>query len=96
MRVEWAKAHARVERWEEEIELLLEEMRRVPWYMKWKTQWWVDQAAGRGDEVSPLLKSGCRAYAAKQAYIWSSLGEKFRGMWTPLLEQYGISVEWPA
>lgn len=81
---------------------MLEEMRRVPWYMKWKARWWINQAGGRDVDpvpplkaTSPLLKAGCRAYAAKQAYIWLSLEEKFRDIWTPLLIEYKFSVEWP-
>lgn len=95
MRVEWAKSHARVERWQEELELVIEEMRRVPWYMAWKTSWWIARAEGRTDG-SPLLQAGCCAYAAKQAFIWFALGDKFISMWTPILEQYEISIDWPS
>jgi hypothetical protein len=43
MRVEWAKARARVMRWKEELLLVQEEMRRVLEYHKWKAAWWRTQ-----------------------------------------------------
>ncbi len=44
VRVEWAKMRARVFHWREEKELLVEEMRRVVEYFKWKSAWWTDRA----------------------------------------------------
>ena len=40
MRVEWAKAKARMMRWKEELMLIQEEMRRVIVYHKWRADWW--------------------------------------------------------
>jgi len=40
MRVEWAKTKARCVRWEEEVELLQEEMCHVIAYYGWKARWW--------------------------------------------------------
>ncbi|KAJ7846077.1 hypothetical protein B0H14DRAFT_2584366 [Mycena olivaceomarginata] len=66
IRVEWAKARARAERWREELILLEEEMRRVLEFCAWKAHWWDDRAEARSD-VMPELAEGLRAYALAQA-----------------------------
>ena len=38
--MEWAKSRAWKNRWEEEVESTLEEMRRVLCYMDWRAQYW--------------------------------------------------------
>jgi len=43
MRVKWAKTHARANRWQEEVILLMEEMRHVVVYLDWKALWWRTQ-----------------------------------------------------
>ncbi|KII90795.1 hypothetical protein PLICRDRAFT_67573, partial [Plicaturopsis crispa FD-325 SS-3] len=40
LRVEWAKSKARADRWEEEVHLLLEKMRRVLAFGSWQGEWW--------------------------------------------------------
>ncbi|KAG6822177.1 hypothetical protein H0H92_014954, partial [Tricholoma furcatifolium] len=40
MRIDWAKAMARLSRWEEEVELVQEKMRRVIMYFTWCAAWW--------------------------------------------------------
>lgn len=40
LQVEWAKAQARKQRWEEEVLLIHEEMRRVVMFYEWKAHWW--------------------------------------------------------
>ncbi|KAJ7301784.1 hypothetical protein DFH08DRAFT_723840 [Mycena albidolilacea] len=72
--VEWARAQARKERWEEEVMLLREEMRRVLRYLEWQARWWRDQASRRSD-WDPATAAGAKAYALKQA-TWS---ERLRG-----------------
>lgn len=39
VRVEWAKAKARRDRWTEEVELLREKMRRVLQSLEWRERW---------------------------------------------------------
>ncbi|KAF9023539.1 hypothetical protein BDZ89DRAFT_955587, partial [Hymenopellis radicata] len=39
LRIEWCKARARKLRWQEEVELLLEEMRRIIEFHRWKGSW---------------------------------------------------------
>lgn len=66
LRVEWAKCKARAARWEEEIRILLEEMRRVIAFGEWKADWWDSQAERRAG-VDMILKEGLGAYAAEHA-----------------------------
>jgi hypothetical protein len=40
VRVEWAHAKAWKMRWQEEVELLQEEMRRTLQYLEWQAVWW--------------------------------------------------------
>lgn len=66
LRVKWAKAKARADRWEEEVILLDEEMHHVLEYCKWKEAWWMQQVGARKD-ILPQLEEGLCAYAAEQA-----------------------------
>ncbi|KAG1800908.1 uncharacterized protein HD556DRAFT_1430245 [Suillus plorans] len=42
--IEWCKARARAARWSEEVDLLLEEMRRVLVYLEWEIEAWRSRA----------------------------------------------------
>ena len=66
LRVEWAKCKARAARWEEEVRILLEEMRCVIAFGEWKADWWESQAERRAD-VDAIQKEGLRAYAVEHA-----------------------------
>ncbi|KAJ7856844.1 hypothetical protein B0H14DRAFT_3448242 [Mycena olivaceomarginata] len=65
IRVEWARVRARKDRWDEEVMLLREEMRRVLRYLEWQAQWWRDRATRRKDWDSATA-AGAEAYALKQ------------------------------
>ncbi|KAF7308292.1 CxC2 domain-containing protein [Mycena chlorophos] len=47
MRVQWTRALARKERWQEEVMLLEEEMRRVLRYLDWRERRWTSSASWR-------------------------------------------------
>lgn len=64
--MEWAKAKARADRWEEDVELLDEEMRRVLVFCEWKADWWMKQVPLRRALDAPLAE-GLHAYASEQA-----------------------------
>ena len=64
--VEWAKAKAHMERWEEEVISLDEEMRRVLMFCQWKSAWWLEQVPLR-EGLHPQLAEGLQAYAEGQA-----------------------------
>lgn len=66
IRIEWTKAHARAERWREELILLEEEMRRVLVFCQWKAEWW-DRRQQMRAEVDSELAEGLAAYAKEQA-----------------------------
>lgn len=66
LKIEWCKARARSERWEEEVILLVEEMRRVLAYGRWKAEWWRGKV-GRRSNVSPEVLEGIDAYAEEHA-----------------------------
>jgi hypothetical protein len=64
--IEWTKACARADRWQEELILLEEEMRRVLKFCEWKALWW-DQRVNCGLDVAPALTEGLQAYVLMQA-----------------------------
>lgn len=96
MRPEWAKSQARMQRWEEEVLIIIEEMRRVIAYCEWKASWWRARGglrcvAGAGD-VSIL--EGVEAYAHKQAAMSETLASQCALYWLPALWKQGITPEW--
>ncbi|KAG2037090.1 hypothetical protein BDR03DRAFT_934153 [Suillus americanus] len=80
LRIEWCKTRARRNRWFEEIQLLLEEMRRVLEFLDWQTKWWEARVTLRVAEQSED-NEGLVAYAKRQAAIRRSLSAKFRASW---------------
>ncbi|KAF7321419.1 CxC2 domain-containing protein [Mycena kentingensis (nom. inval.)] len=57
MRVEWARALARKDRWTEEVALLEEEMRRTLRYLDWQEEWWRNRVSAR-DRLEPGTAAG--------------------------------------
>jgi hypothetical protein len=94
MRVEWAKVMARAARWNEELLIVQEEIRRVLAFFSWKSSWWIDQAARRKINNDAALVDGIHAYAYKQAAIQSRMRERCASYWLPVLEQHGITPSW--
>ncbi|KAJ7839976.1 hypothetical protein B0H14DRAFT_2360894, partial [Mycena olivaceomarginata] len=82
LRAEWAKAWARTRRWTEEVELLREEMRRVPVTLRWKAGWWVERSTV--DEFEGYHAEGARAYAFRQAELLRRISDHFEELWAPL------------
>ncbi|KAJ6459360.1 hypothetical protein C8R47DRAFT_1226636 [Mycena vitilis] len=80
VRVEWCRARARKLRWEEEVWLCREEMRRVLRYLAWQASWWRDRVDSRPD-ASPEVQAGVRAYALKQADLHTRLAAHFGTVW---------------
>ncbi|KAG0703197.1 hypothetical protein DFH29DRAFT_981987 [Suillus ampliporus] len=83
LRVEWCRARARAHRWQEEVQLLHEEMRRVLAFFEWQAVWWETQGSER-TFGSPEAAEGVVAYACHQASLWQSLASHFRSLWPPL------------
>ncbi|TRM57974.1 hypothetical protein BD626DRAFT_411071, partial [Schizophyllum amplum] len=81
VRVEWAKARARSERWREEVDILKEEMRRVLRFLQWRVGWWKTRAAFQAD-VDPAGRAGIQAYAQRQAHLMQQLQTAFHATWS--------------
>jgi len=86
-RLEWSKAYARQARWSEEVALLREEMRRVLVFLGWKSNDWLQK--GDSKVVSALTDcphqlEGLRAYACRQANVFSDIHNHFLGIWMGL------------
>ncbi|KAF8170461.1 hypothetical protein K438DRAFT_1729650 [Mycena galopus ATCC 62051] len=80
VRVEWARAKARKTRWEEEVQLLEEEMRRTLRYLEWQASWWETRQDAR-PQASSDLRAALRAYALKQAWLHRRLRDFFKSQW---------------
>ncbi|THH17670.1 hypothetical protein EUX98_g9084 [Antrodiella citrinella] len=93
MRVEWCQMLARAERWEEEVILLREEMRRVVAFMEWKALSWRNEIGMRTD-VSLSLASGLGAYANKQAAVYDKLVLQFVQEWYLVMDDEDILNLW--
>ena len=93
MRVEWAKARARMMRWKEELLIVQEEMRRVIEYLRWKATWWQARTSLRGHHDSGIV-SGISGYANKQAAICGGMAEQCASYWVPCLKDKDITPSW--
>jgi hypothetical protein len=79
LRIEWAKAYARSRRWDEEVQLLREEFRRVPITLEWQAKMW-ERRASEVDVGTGVLEQayaeGMVAYALKQEALLHDIGER--------------------
>lgn len=91
LRVEWAKAKARAERWEEEVVLINEEMRRVLVFCRWKATWWKEQVGFRTTTV--LIDAGLRAYSERQAAMEDNIAALFSRKWEAVRVQAWPVIE---
>ncbi|KAK6992988.1 CxC2 domain-containing protein [Favolaschia claudopus] len=80
VRVEWATAKARRDRWSEEVDLLREEMRRVLRFLRWRAVWWEEHRVVER-VVSPEVKKGLQAYASQQAAMTRQISRQFKQSW---------------
>ncbi|KAJ7026086.1 hypothetical protein C8F04DRAFT_966920 [Mycena alexandri] len=80
LRVEWSRAKARKTRWEEEVMLLREEMRRVVRYLRWQAEDWGKKGdvTVSMDDISAPTQLGKVAYAAKQAALYDELADFYK------------------
>lgn len=94
VRVDWARARSRAHRWREECTLLVEEMRRTVVTLVARADEWVERAKV-GHEVSEDIARGIRAFAHRQANVWSSHAIQCMREWIPFLEKSNITIVWP-
>jgi hypothetical protein len=93
LRVEWSKSQARKMRWEEEVHIIQEEMRRTIVYYEWKQQWWLKQNPWPTTSED-TIQHGILAYSQKQAHYCKCMAESFAMAWLPFLRSEGITPEW--
>jgi hypothetical protein len=93
LRVEWSKSQARKMRWEEEVQIIQEEMRRTIVYYEWKQQWWLEQDC-QPTTRDDIIRQGIAAYSQKQAHYCRCMAESFAIAWLPFLQSEGIKPEW--
>ena len=91
--MEWSKSQARKMRWEEEVQIIQEEMRWTIIYYEWREQWWLKQDV-RQATSDDSIRHGLTAYSHKQAYYCRCLGESFAIAWLPFLQSVDIKREW--
>ncbi|KAJ7030565.1 hypothetical protein C8F04DRAFT_1263687 [Mycena alexandri] len=94
LRVEWARAKARKTRWDEEVNLLREEMRRVLRYLEWETQTWRAHTTASRDagDLPIATRAGLEAYAIKQAAVHERLRAFFYAKLNVSLDAAAASV----
>ena len=97
IRAHWARCQARAEHHEEEVELILEEMRWTLEFFKWKSHWWLTIQNERGTSAAPpdpQIQHGLWAYANRQASMYSSLVNMYMNHWRKFLTQHSLGLEW--
>ncbi|KAF7319065.1 CxC2 domain-containing protein [Mycena chlorophos] len=81
VRVEWCKARARKQRWDEEVELVREEMKRVLRSLSWEQKQWQQRADCVREDVDGEVAAGLRAYALRQVAMRKRIAEGFYAEW---------------
>ncbi len=78
LHIEWCKSHAHAQRWQEECDLLMEEMHHVEIMFQPYSDLWVRQA-----EQTAL--PGPKAYTFRQAAMWSDLHSSAATQWKEMM-----------
>ena len=87
----WCNQKAKSERWDEELELVQEEMRRCIAYWTWESMRWLDIQAKRAD-IPPHVIEGAITYAHRQSVMQTALITKAREHWNPTLEANSLMM----
>lgn len=93
MCAEWAQTRARMCRWDEEVLIIQEEMRRVLAFFEWKSRWWLEQG-NRRQGLESSIESGVIAYAHKQANLCLCMAARCAVYWLPIMKKYSIDPTW--
>ena len=96
IRAEWCRLQERLARFEEEVGLTTEEMRRVLTFFEWKACWWESSAASRREQgsIDEQTKVGIEAYAYGQAEVYRQMITVFVSDWHTLLESNDLASSW--
>jgi hypothetical protein len=81
-RVNWLRARARHQRWEEEIQLLQHEMTWTQLWFEQQQQMWKKR---HRSTISQMCK-GHEVYAAKQVWVWSQFLHDARNSFADTVE----------
>ena len=94
-RVQWAKCQARAERYEEEVELTVEEMGRTLRYFEWKRDWWLSFVSAKSNASFPVdVQAGLCAYAYRQSSVYDDLIASFVNHWRKYLLANSLGTIW--
>ncbi|KAJ7216220.1 hypothetical protein C8J57DRAFT_1096179 [Mycena rebaudengoi] len=69
VRVKWLKVLSRKKHWEEEVQVLQEEMRHILRFLRWLTLWWEGRQQARTTDISREMNAGLDTYTARQATL---------------------------
>ena len=95
MCIEWCKAVARAEQFREEVELVVEEMRRTLLFFEWAAGNWEQMGEARvGEPIDEGTVVGIKAYAACQAVLYRQLVNVFIQDWYETLEHKSLGSHW--
>jgi hypothetical protein len=76
-RVNWFRAKARNERWDEELKIVENEMKwTIAWFLYQEERW-----KKRVDWAREMNLEGHRCYAEKQVYSWEKMRERCQETW---------------
>lgn len=95
--VDWAKAHERAKRFEEEVEMCVEEMRRTLVFFSSKALEWEEHAKARTHSSNPHpeeVLQGLQAYAHRQSAMFRQMIMVFVSDWSSCLTPKGLGGEW--
>ncbi|KAF7288466.1 CxC2 domain-containing protein [Mycena chlorophos] len=81
VRVQWSKARARKMRWDEEVDLIREEMKRVIRSLHWVQREWQHRVDAVRDDVEVEIAEGLKAYALRQVQIYRRIAAGFYAQW---------------
>ena len=84
--MEWCKSHARAKRWQEEVLLLQEEMRRVLMFLESEAQTWKVRIQFSKQGIDEPTQEGLSAYAHEQSAVRQELKAYFEDMWKEVEE----------
>jgi len=94
LRVEWCKAQELAKRYEEEVQLVIEEMRRTLVTFKLNAHEWEQRATFSIPAVGDAAAAGITAYAYKQASIQRGLIKVFIKDWYDILTDRPHATPW--
>lgn len=97
--IDWAKAQERAKRYEEEVELCTEEMRRTLLFFLWSATEWERRAehrASSGKRPPNDVFQGLRAYSLRRSAMYREMVKVFVSDWSASLKPKGLGLGWLA